>query len=749
MTAGCCSSPRPSWRSPSSSPTRVHERYLFLAFALGAILAATSPRWRVAYVVLAFASFANLYAVLLIPFYENPGVRDWLGVADEIRSPLGVALVALTHLGVFLWTLTELRPRAAIALDAEALHEADLERAVATGQLVEDRAAETARPPDRPASSSAAMPTPPALRETEPSADGPALTARSRLPFDPAEPALLPDRSRRLHGEGGGRLDRLDLWLLLVIVIATLGLRTFRLAEPYRMHFDEVYHARTATEFLQHWRYGQPHDIYEFTHPHLAKYAIAVGLVAVGNDRVTAQRDLGTEVRDVLVEPRWEDPALPDGRAGDRFFVAGGSRLRAYDLATRRLIATWSVPAPAPRARSDRTPRLVGTGEGTIAVLETSTELDLGRTASGGTTGGAPGSTARRRHWRRSPRWAPRSRGSSSPMTERARRGDPGGRRGLARSGFRRGARPGAHRGRRRPRRRRLGDRLTADPAAVTDRHAAAVALAAITGGDADAYERRLAPPRDSSPAPATVIVLGGFPDDQRDASTRRSPTAGWPGSRSRRSGGGDRRPGQGDVRGAGAGRSSTRLMSARRRPAWRRSWGSTSRASTLPWPTGGSRRPPGEAGERPPARSSTPRSRCPDWSGASCLTIRPGWSRAGADPRRQRRHDLRRRAARDAVFADARLPFEAEAWAIDTDGDRPSIDRQEDPRRPAAGTLGAVDAGSHAFAWRLPGVIAGALMAGLVFLLVRMLFRRREVAVLAGILVLVDGMLFVSRGSP
>ena len=33
-------------------PTRVHERYLFPFFALGAILAAFSWRWRVAYVVL-------------------------------------------------------------------------------------------------------------------------------------------------------------------------------------------------------------------------------------------------------------------------------------------------------------------------------------------------------------------------------------------------------------------------------------------------------------------------------------------------------------------------------------------------------------------------------------------------------------------------------------------------------------------------------------------------------------------------
>ena len=45
-------------------------------------------------------------------------------------------------------------------------------------------------------------------------------------------------------------------WILLVLFCATLGLRTFRLAEPAQMHFDEVYHARTATEFLQGWRYG-------------------------------------------------------------------------------------------------------------------------------------------------------------------------------------------------------------------------------------------------------------------------------------------------------------------------------------------------------------------------------------------------------------------------------------------------------------------------------------------------------------
>ena len=100
-------------------PTRVHERYLFPFFALGAILAATSFRWRLAYLALALANFANLYAVLTTPFYNNPGISDWLGVGDAIRSQAGVTIAALTHLAVGLWALTELRRGAQVRLDAE------------------------------------------------------------------------------------------------------------------------------------------------------------------------------------------------------------------------------------------------------------------------------------------------------------------------------------------------------------------------------------------------------------------------------------------------------------------------------------------------------------------------------------------------------------------------------------------------------------------------------------------------------
>ena len=94
-------------------PTRVHERYLFPFFALAAILAATSFRWRIAYLALVVANFANLYAVLTTPFYNNPGISDWLGMGDALRSQAGVTIAALTHLAVGIWALTELRRGAA------------------------------------------------------------------------------------------------------------------------------------------------------------------------------------------------------------------------------------------------------------------------------------------------------------------------------------------------------------------------------------------------------------------------------------------------------------------------------------------------------------------------------------------------------------------------------------------------------------------------------------------------------------
>ena len=157
------------------------------------------------------------------------------------------------------------------------------------------------------------------------------------------------------------------------------------------MHFDEVYHPRTATEFLQDWRYGISHDIYEWTHPHLAKYAMALGLVAFGEDKVGATSELGVAVVDAAIEPRRDD-GLDGDAAGDRLWVATGSEVRAYDLATR---ASWR--------------RDPATGAVALAFD------DAGASSSSATT--TAGCDGRRRHDRPGGRDAGSSRSSSARST--------------------------------------------------------------------------------------------------------------------------------------------------------------------------------------------------------------------------------------------------------------------------------------------------------------------------------------------
>ena len=57
---------------------------------------------------------------------------------------------------------------------------------------------------------------------------------------------------------------------------------------------------------------------------------------------------------------------------------------------------------------------------------------------------------------------------------------------------------------------------------------------------------------------------------------------------------------------------------------------------------------------------------------------------------------------------------FVPAAWAADVNADYPATDRQELLVFDASGSMTSIDMGSHAFAWRLPGVIAGAITAAL-----------------------------------
>ena len=369
-------------------PTRVHERYSFPFFALGAILLAVSPRWRVAYVVLSIATFANMYVVLTTLYPPNDPslnpVRDWLGIGELIRSQLGITVVAILHTGAFVWALTQLRPAARERLEEE-VAEARLDpdpRPTPAGPAAERRGSPPTAPPfpgsrdprahPEAARSALAAPAPVTAatwsdRRTFAEAG---LTGWIRARLD--ERPVRADRSATLTGEGGGRLGRLDAYILVVLVLASLGLRTFRLEEPYQMHFDEVYHARTATEFLQSWRYGESHDIYEWTHPHLAKYAMAAGIVLFGRDEVNATSDLGVPVRAAAIEHRREDP-LTGERAGERVHIATGDEIRTEDLRTRALSGVVAAPGSSALFVDEASNELiVGFDDGRIATLDLS-----------------------------------------------------------------------------------------------------------------------------------------------------------------------------------------------------------------------------------------------------------------------------------------------------------------------------------------------------------------------------------------
>jgi hypothetical protein len=406
-------------------PTRAHERYLFPFFGVGAILLAVSWRWRAAYVILAVANIANLLAVLVqyggIPDYSstwatlNPGATagskelaglligwgsflqtaQWL---DGIIWP--IALVGVTVGLVLVWSLLQLRGRAVDTLADEALA-AGLELEAA-GELTP--AGESARLAIPDAAAFGSLPTddglgfaPGSVHDFEAFDDDLTLGEPDEQPkYVPPQvmrlwrriyrrPAM-PDRSAALNTEPRGRLDRLDIWLVAVLIVATLSLRVYRLGEPLQMHFDEVYHARTATEFLQDWRYDIPHSIYEWTHPDFAKYAIAGGLVLFADDKVNATSDLGVTVKDAVVQPRIvpgnagysSNPGTPgdalsnpDARLGDRLYVASSDGVRVYDLQTRVLVTTFQIAGASAVALDDNQILYVGTADGHIFHIDT------------------------------------------------------------------------------------------------------------------------------------------------------------------------------------------------------------------------------------------------------------------------------------------------------------------------------------------------------------------------------------------
>ncbi|MGH2465204.1 MAG: phospholipid carrier-dependent glycosyltransferase, partial [Candidatus Limnocylindrales bacterium] len=552
----------------------------------------------------------------------------------------------------------------------------------------------------------------------------------------------LPDRSRLLHGERGGRIDKLDLLIMVVLLIGLLTLRLFRLSDPYEFHFDEVYHARTAMEFLQGWNYGIPHDIYEWTHPPLAKYAMAEGITYFGDNKVTATTDLGGSIKAVLVEPRWDDPSLPGDRAGDRFYVAGGDKVRVYDLQTRELIASYDLPgAQALALDSTNHEVVVGTASGVIATIDTSGELDQLRTSSpppapDGTTP-APLADLKvgiSQLWVSGDGTALVAGTSNSDVVAV----DPSS--GAVNGTFHvDGLADFADGG--------SADGLVAAPSAITDPAAEARTIASLTGTAEATIEARLRTIAKGS-GDTQQVVLGLIPSTAASS----IPTAITNGSLANFA----VLP-LGEVAVAGTdGVTFLEQSTADKAFVIPTDAPATGLADVLGVTTPMlyvatsnkaiavlSIDDPSSGTLSVPAMSTT-------------FTMPGAVSKVTFDVATKMIHVLGRtpdgsaetvyvvEPHANATYADAELPFTSVSWALDATHDYPSSDREALLVASADGTIATIDVGGDPFAWRFPGVILGALTAVLIYLLCRILFRRRSIAILAGLLVAADGMFFV-----
>ncbi len=221
-------------------PTRAHERYLFPAFALLLPLAAVRARLLLPYVALSVSFALSLYFAFTRYPQNDLTAPGWLeGTLFTRNGQIVIALVMLGVTGYIAWRLWR----------ADASLEADLE-------LVGDEA------PARVKRAATVAPS------------APAAERRISLP-----------RILAL----GGRPTRRDLAVAFLVALVVLATRGYRLDHPRDMYFDEIYHARTAFELLAQ------REPYEWTHPHLAKELMALGIVAFGDTRV-----VGTEPTEAI-----------------------------------------------------------------------------------------------------------------------------------------------------------------------------------------------------------------------------------------------------------------------------------------------------------------------------------------------------------------------------------------------------------------------------------------------------------------
>jgi Gpi18-like mannosyltransferase/predicted membrane-bound dolichyl-phosphate-mannose-protein mannosyltransferase len=166
---------------------------------------------------------------------------------------------------------------------------------------------------------------------------------RGEARLEPSQVAALPPTLVLVEARPAWRLPaalapgraptRHDVLVALLVALVVLVTRGYRLDHPRDMYFDEVYHARTAFELLAQ------RDPYEWTHPHLAKEIMALGILAFGDDRVVGREG----------EPGPNIVAFAVGADGTRAFATsdGDIILRARDAAVARDLVKGATPVRA------------------------------------------------------------------------------------------------------------------------------------------------------------------------------------------------------------------------------------------------------------------------------------------------------------------------------------------------------------------------------------------------------------------
>ncbi|MFN2484435.1 MAG: phospholipid carrier-dependent glycosyltransferase, partial [Candidatus Limnocylindria bacterium] len=502
----------------------------------------------------------------------------------------------------------------------------------------------------------------------------------------------------RPRGRGGeappGGLRSGDVVVFAAITLLALVFRLWRLDTPVSMHFDEVYHARSATEWLANWQFDADRDVYEWTHPMIAKYLIAAGIVLADPNRVVGGQEIADAPSLMAVAP---ERAL-SGRDRSLLFAAGdGRQLLVRDAETLEELARWGLPErPASLAFDDDHNRLlVGSAEsGTLVSYPIAW-------AEGVTQAAAPDpeievDTGLADVLEIEPA------SSSREVTVRGSDGIV------------------------------LIDTDAGSVLATADVEAVGIALVDDVGegepglavAEADAAEVAFLDPTTLERI-SIEITTDACPDRFEEVETQvceRSP-AELPAAPL----------GPMTIQGSGADGSVWVLLEESPNE------GETG-ALTVVRPTQTHEQItvplPGEPRDIVWNRVTN----IVHVAGTDRVwTIEPhGEERSGGE------HDPD--FSGFAVFDETTLAGEPVAWALDASRHSPAEDHERlivATDGGGAGRLFQVDVGSNAFAWRIAGIVFGALMAGLVFLVAATMFARRRIAILAGLFVAFDAMSF------